>query len=72
MTDDRWLSVDEIAVHLGVVKASVYRWIERRGLPAHRVGKLWKFKKDEVDKWVRSGGAEYTRRSPREAPSRKR
>ena len=54
-TDDRWLSVEEIAEHLGVTKDSVYRWIEKRGLPAHKVGKLWKFKKDEVDAWVRSG-----------------
>ena len=57
MVDDRWFSVEEIAEHLGVVKDSVYRWIERKGLPAHKVGKLWKFKKEEVDDWVRSGGA---------------
>ena len=57
MTDDRWLSVEEIAEHLGVTKDSVYRWIERKGLPAHKVGKLWKFKKEEVDEWVRSGHA---------------
>jgi len=55
--DDRWLSVEEIAEHLGVTKDSVYRWIERRGLPSHKVGKLWKFKKEEVDEWVRSGDA---------------
>ena len=55
MADDRWLSVDEIADHLGVTKDSVYRWIERKGLPAHKLGKLWKFNKDEVDTWVRSG-----------------
>jgi excisionase family DNA binding protein len=57
MADDRWLSVEEIAAHLGVVKDSVYRWIEQRGLPAHKVGKLWKFDRGEVDDWVRSGGA---------------
>jgi excisionase family DNA binding protein len=57
MTDDRWLSVEEIAEHLGVTKDSVYRWIERNELPAHKVGKLWKFKKEEVDEWVRSGHA---------------
>jgi excisionase family DNA binding protein len=57
MEDDRWLSVEEIAEHLGVTKDSIYRWIEKRGLPAHKVGKLWKFKKDEVDAWVRSGRA---------------
>jgi excisionase family DNA binding protein len=55
MTDDRWLSVEEIAEHLGVTKESIYRWIEKRRLPAHKLGKLWKFNKDEVDAWVRSG-----------------
>jgi excisionase family DNA binding protein len=72
MTQDRWLSVDEIAEYLGVVKASVYRWIDLRRLPAHRVGKLWKFKKDEVDEWVRSGGAADDGRATRESQPQKR
>lgn len=55
--ESRWLSVDEIARYLGVVEDTVYRWIERRSLPAHRVGKLWKFKTEEIDEWIRSGGA---------------
>lgn len=53
-----WASVEEVAKHLGVAKDSVYRWIERRGLPAHKIGRLWKFKLSEVDGWVRAGGAE--------------
>jgi excisionase family DNA binding protein len=52
-----WTSVDDIARHLGVAKDSIYRWIDRRGLPAHRIGRLWKFKASEVDEWVRAGGA---------------
>lgn len=55
--EDRWLSVNEIADYLGVAPDSVYRWIEGKGMPAHRLGRLWKFRKDEVDEWVRSGGA---------------
>jgi excisionase family DNA binding protein len=53
-----WSSVDDVAKHLGVVKDSIYRWIEHRGLPAHKIGRLWKFKLTEVDAWVRAGGAE--------------
>jgi excisionase family DNA binding protein len=53
-----WVSVDDVAKHLGVVKDSIYRWIERRGLPAQKVGRLWKCKLSEVDEWVRRGGAE--------------
>lgn len=55
--DDRWLSVTEIAKYLGASKDSVYRWIEKQAMPAHRVGRAWKFKRDEVDAWVRSGGS---------------
>lgn len=53
----RWLSVEEIAEYLGVSKDTVYVWISKRKMPAHRIGRLWKFKADEVDEWVRSGGA---------------
>jgi excisionase family DNA binding protein len=53
-----WTSVEDIARHLGVAKDSIYRWIERRSLPAHRIGRLWKFKISEVDDWVRAGGAD--------------
>lgn len=56
-SEDRWLSVDEIAAYLGVVRESVYRWVVSRGMPGHKVGRHWKFRKDEVDEWVRSGGA---------------
>ena len=60
--DDRWLSVDEICKYLGIGKDTVYKWIDKHGIPAHRMGRLWKFKKDEVDEWVKAGGAAETNR----------
>lgn len=54
---DRWLSVQEVAAHLGVSRETVYAWIKNKAMPAHRVGRHWKFKKDEVDQWVRNDGA---------------
>lgn len=53
----RWLSVEEIGAHLGVSKETIYRWLEKKKIPAHRVGRLWKFKTHEVDQWVIEGGA---------------
>ena len=52
---ERWLSVDEIAEYLGVKRDTVYKWISSKGLPAHRVGRYWKFRKNEVDLWVTEG-----------------
>ena len=54
---ERWLSVQEIAQHLGVSKDTVYTWLTSRNMPAHKVGRLWKFKISEVDEWVRGCGA---------------
>jgi len=51
------MSADEIAVHLGVTKDTVYAWIAGKAMPAHKIGRLWKFQASEVDRWVRGGGA---------------
>ena len=47
--DDKWLSVDEIADYLGVKRDTIYKWINRKQLPGHKVGRLWKFRKKEPD-----------------------
>lgn len=51
------MSVDEIADYLGVSKDTVYSWVTGKGMPGFRVGRFWKFKKGDVDAWVRDGGA---------------
>jgi len=55
--DDRWFSVSAIAAHLGVKEDTVYKWIKEKHLPAHRIGRLWKLKKHEVDEWVKIAGS---------------
>jgi len=55
--EDRWFSVDEIAVHLGIKRDTVYKWVSERNMPGHKIGRLWKFRKEEIDRWVKSGGA---------------
>lgn len=55
---ERWFSVEEIAAHLGVSKETIYRWVEKEKIPAHKVGRQWKFKVSEVDEWVTTGEAQ--------------
>lgn len=54
--EERWVGVDAVAAHLCVGRDSVYRWVEQRGLPARRVGRLLRFRLSEVDAWVEAGG----------------
>jgi excisionase family DNA binding protein len=55
-TEERWVDVEDVAAHLNVTKDSIYRWVDRKGFPAHKVGRLFRFKLSEVDEWVRQGG----------------
>jgi excisionase family DNA binding protein len=56
--NDRWLSVEEISAYLGIKRETLYKWLAEKEMPAHKVGRLWKFRKDEVDEWVRTGEAD--------------
>ncbi|NQU41505.1 MAG: helix-turn-helix domain-containing protein [Lentisphaerae bacterium] len=55
--EDRWLSVDEVAVYLGIKRDTIYKWIERKNMPGKKVGRLWKFKKAQIDEWINAGQA---------------
>ena len=52
---ERWLGLEEIARHLGVSKETIRSWIRKETIPYHKVGRQYKFKASEVDKWVESG-----------------
>jgi excisionase family DNA binding protein len=54
---EQWVSVEQIAQHLNVKTFTIYKWLERKDMPAHKVGRLWRFKISEIDDWVRSSKA---------------
>lgn len=58
INEDRWISLKEVCDYLGVTRQTVLNWIAKRDFPSAKVGKLWKFKIDEIDEWVRNGGAQ--------------
>jgi len=60
--NEKWSSIDEMAEHLQVHKDTIRLWIKKGEIPAHKVGKLWRFKISEVDEWIRSGKSAETRK----------
>jgi len=71
-SNERWVGVDDVAAHLGVAKDSVYRWVETKGLPMSRLGRLFRFRLSEIDAWVESGGGEDEVRAASRGASGKR
>lgn len=52
---DKWINTDEAAEYLGVKATTIREWIKKNnGIPAHKIGRLWKFKKEELDQWVKN------------------
>ena len=54
---ERWYFLKEIMEHLGVSRDTVLLWNAKRGMPASKLGRLWKFKVSEVDAWIKAGSA---------------
>lgn len=52
---DNWIGIEDTANYLGVTKDTVRNWIKKTDIPAHKIGKLWKFKISELDNWIKSG-----------------
>ena len=55
---DRYHSMPEICKYLGISRDTALRWIATKNMPAHKVGKSWKFKVSEIDIWIREGQTE--------------
>ena len=54
-TEDNYIGIDEAAQYLGISVATLRLWLKKDEIPAHKIGKLWKFKRSELDAWINSG-----------------
>ncbi len=51
-----YIGLEDAAAYLNIKPVTLRKWIkEKKNLPAHQIGKLWKFKRSELDEWVNSG-----------------
>lgn len=56
LINDKWIGLEEAAEYLGVKPITIREWIRKaNGIPAHKIGKQWKFKRSELDAWIKSG-----------------
>lgn len=62
--EEGWVGIKDVASHLRVAKESIYRWVESKRFPAHRVGRLLRFKLSEVDDWVTTSGGDDSKSIP--------
>lgn len=50
--DDEIFTLDEVAAYLKVGKRTVYRLAASKKIPAFKVGGAWRFKRQDIDRWI--------------------
>ena len=46
------LTIKELAKYLSVTERTIYNLLERGQLPGFKVGGTWRFKREDIDKWI--------------------
>jgi excisionase family DNA binding protein len=49
---NRLINIDELSLMLGVAKNTLYDWCAFRKIPYYKLGKLTKFKVEEIEAWI--------------------
>lgn len=55
---EKWLTLDELASYLKVSKSALYKMVQEGRIPGGKVGRVWRFDRAEIDRWVKSRGAQ--------------
>lgn len=57
IVNDNYISLDEASQYLGIKPVTLRSWIRnpKNEVPAHKIGRFWKFKRTEIDAWVQCG-----------------
>ena len=48
------LDVEDLAKYLKLQKQTIYNWLNQRKISGIKIGGVWRFDKQEIDKWLRS------------------
>jgi excisionase family DNA binding protein len=53
MAMTNWLTLEEASQYLKMGKSTLYDLARKEKLPAHKMGREWRFDADELDRWLK-------------------
>jgi len=56
------MTLEEVAHYLRVNSKTIYRLLDKRAIPARKVGRQWRFEKASIDVWLRQRSIEKVAR----------
>lgn len=52
--NENYISIEDAALFLNIKPVTLRKWIKDKNVPAHKIGKQWKFKRSELEEWVKA------------------
>ena len=49
---DNIMTLEEVAKYLKMKPQTIYTWAQKGNIPAAKLGKEWRFRKDLIDEWL--------------------
>ena len=69
---DKWLTIDELASYLKMGRTKLYTMAQKGGIPGKKIGNQWRFDREDIDEWIKSGRAAESGTTKNPAASVKR
>ncbi|WP_300667581.1 helix-turn-helix domain-containing protein [Desulfoluna sp.] len=54
---DKWLTIDELVAYLKMGRTKLYTMAQKGDIPGCKIGNQWRFDREEIDEWIKSGRA---------------
>ena len=54
MSQEQLMDIKEVATYLQLKKSTIYTWVQEGVLPSFRLGRVWRFRRAELDEWLES------------------
>ena len=64
MSQERLMDIREVAKYLRVKDSTVYTWAQEGKLPAFRLGRLWRFRRDDLEIWLENKRCDQAQEEP--------
>jgi len=61
--DERFYSIEEVAKILNVSDGAVRKWLKARALKGIKLGRIWRIRESDFDKFLKKGKAQGKRKS---------
>ena len=52
MSEEALMDIKQVASYLQINEATAYSWAQRGKLPAIKMGRIWRFRREDIEAWL--------------------